>query len=122
MDQSNLPPAIFPLFPTNSNNQDHQDDNDTDVVDDILYPFDDNNNDDEDKENASHCLPKLSYGEVVGKCMDLIKTIQNNPAEMTKFFVLMENMVKRYQSGHAVEIEMHTCPSNSIGSIIAVCG
>jgi hypothetical protein len=56
MDQSNLPPAIFPLFPTNSNNQDHQDDNDTDVVDDLPYPFD-GNNDDEDKKSESHSLP-----------------------------------------------------------------
>jgi hypothetical protein len=37
MDQSNLPPAIFLVLPTNSNNQDHQDDNDTDVVNDIAF-------------------------------------------------------------------------------------
>jgi hypothetical protein len=115
MDQSNQPPAIFPVWPTDSNNQDHQDDNDTDAVDDLSYPFDDNN-DDEDKENESHHLPNLSYGEVIGKYTDLIKMTQNNLPEMTKLFFLMENMVKRYRSGHTVEIDMCTCPSDSSGT------
>jgi hypothetical protein len=48
--------------------------------------------------------------------MDLVKTIQNDPAKMTKLFVLVENMVKRYQNGHTVEVDMQTCPSNSSGT------
>jgi hypothetical protein len=95
MEQSNLPLSILPIRPTHSNNPDHQDDNDTDVVDDLSYPFDDNDNN-EDEKNGSHQPSNLSYGKVIGKCTDLTKTIQNNPAEMTKLFVLMENMVKRY--------------------------
>jgi hypothetical protein len=32
---------------------------------------------------------------------------------MTKLFVLVENMVKRYQSGHTVEVDSRICPSKS---------
>jgi hypothetical protein len=35
---------------------------------------------------------------------------------MTKLFVLVENMVKRYQSSHTVEVDMPTCPSNLSGN------
>jgi hypothetical protein len=69
------------------------------------FPQDDDDLED-DKENE---IQHLSYSAVVGKCTaDLVKTIQNDPAEMTKLFVLMENMVKRYCGGCTVEVDMRT--------------
>jgi hypothetical protein len=96
---------------TGSNNKDLQFENNTKSEDNGHDPsFHHNNDDDRDKESGSHLNHNLSHGEAVRKCVDLVKAIKNNPAKMTKLFVLVENMVKRYRSGHTVEVDVGTCP------------
>jgi hypothetical protein len=107
-------------FPTagcfSSNNKDHPGDNETGSEfneHDPSFPHEDYDLDNDDKENEGCGLSALTYSEVIGKCTDLVKMIQNDPAKMTKLFVLVENMVKRYQSSHTVEVDICTCPSKS---------
>jgi hypothetical protein len=95
----NIPSSILAGVHTGPNTEDLQVEDDTQSEDNgnnPSFPQHEDYDDDADKENVSLVNCKLSYGKVVGKCTDLVKTIQNDSAKMTKLFVLLEIMVKRY--------------------------